>query len=286
MVPVEPSSSGSLTAVKGMSQTAPQRIEVDLTSSEDKTAAEQAAEAGRKSRLAEQNALPVWHTNSTVTGEKTTLGSKDEMARREREQQLTEMRKEESEEKKAAEAAEMTDEVAQYYAQLARDQQKAEAEEESSSTDEDEGEDDEDEFEDVPAAAASTTPSKSQRNEPAAIGMQTSDGKDSPSKAINGSSMARDTSQGSESSSSARTTSTPGAAPPTSITVNNNDEDNEERNDARPSKRLKLDDDAIAGQANGNSSSQTETKAQPTTISVKENDDDDEEEEEVEFEDV
>lgn len=145
-VPVGSASDGLPTVVKG-TQVAVQRIEVDVTSNEEKSAAQQAAEAERKARVAEQNALPVWHTTSTVTGEHTTIGAKEQAARRQRDT-LIALGSEEEEDKKTAEA-EINDDVAEYYAQLARDQQKAKEAEEASDDDEDEDDDDEGEFEDV-----------------------------------------------------------------------------------------------------------------------------------------
>ena len=144
MAPIGHSSGSLSNAAKGVTQASIQRIEVDVTLNEERTAAQQAADVERKARLAEQNALPVWHTNSTVSGEMTALGSKEDAARRER-GQLVGARADEEEEKKATEAAEMTDEVAQYYAQLARDRQQAKED------DDDDDDDDEGEFEDVPA---------------------------------------------------------------------------------------------------------------------------------------
>lgn len=56
------------TAVKGMTN-APEKIEVAITSESESTAAQQAADAERKARIAAQNQLPEWHTRSTVTDE-------------------------------------------------------------------------------------------------------------------------------------------------------------------------------------------------------------------------
>lgn len=59
-------------AVRGNLQTDASALEISLTSTEEKSAAEQAEEAARKAALEKQNALPVWHTHSTVS---TTAGN-------------------------------------------------------------------------------------------------------------------------------------------------------------------------------------------------------------------
>ena len=145
---------GPPTAVKGLANTVSQPIEIDLTTSSEKTAAEQAAEAKRKADIAAQNIMPVWHTNSTVTGESTIVSDKD--GRLGASSSNLGAFKEEDEDKKGVDIQE-DDEVTKYYAQL--EQEKArEAAEEAETDDED------DEFEDVdvgggPSGAA--TPSSS-----------------------------------------------------------------------------------------------------------------------------
>ncbi|KAJ5896775.1 uncharacterized protein N7473_006174 [Penicillium subrubescens] len=52
--------------VRGNIKTDAAALEISLTSSEEKSAAEQAEEAARKAAVEKQNALPVWHTHSTV----------------------------------------------------------------------------------------------------------------------------------------------------------------------------------------------------------------------------
>jgi transcription initiation factor TFIIE subunit alpha len=56
-------------AVKGLTNTGPQSIAVNISTSEGQTEAEKEAERARKERIAKQNALPSWMSNSTVTGE-------------------------------------------------------------------------------------------------------------------------------------------------------------------------------------------------------------------------
>ncbi|KHO00907.1 transcription factor spTFIIE alpha subunit [Metarhizium album ARSEF 1941] len=56
-------------AVKGLTNTGPQSIAVNISTSDGPSAAEKDAEKSRKEKIAKQNALPSWMSNSTVTGE-------------------------------------------------------------------------------------------------------------------------------------------------------------------------------------------------------------------------
>lgn len=56
-------------AVKGLTNTGPQSISVNISTAEGASEAEKEAEAARREKLAAQNALPSWMSNSTVTGE-------------------------------------------------------------------------------------------------------------------------------------------------------------------------------------------------------------------------
>ncbi|KAI9796612.1 MAG: hypothetical protein M1833_006052 [Piccolia ochrophora] len=168
-VPVYPDGTGPPTAVRGMAQNTIPKLEIDLTSSAEKSAAEQAAEARERARIAAQNALPDWHTHSTVSGEATALGTKEAVARQERDAAILEAKDENGkEESKKLNGAEMSDELADYYAQLARDQelaaqkklQQEDEEDEEEEEDDDDGEfgSEADEFEDVPAPSATNAP--------------------------------------------------------------------------------------------------------------------------------
>lgn len=124
------------TAVRGNTRTDATAIEVSLTSSAEKSAAEQAAATARKAALEKQNALPVWHTHSTVS---TTAGNVNHI-KSEANLDIKPEIKDEEEQKQDLDAL---DDIAAYYAEIAR----AKAEEASSpEEDSDEGED---EFEDV-----------------------------------------------------------------------------------------------------------------------------------------
>ena len=67
-VPVEGDTNRPM-AVRGLTNTGPQSISINISTSEGPTQAEKEAERVRKEKIAEQNALPSWMSNSTVTGE-------------------------------------------------------------------------------------------------------------------------------------------------------------------------------------------------------------------------
>lgn len=123
-------------AVRGNTRTDAAAIEISLQSSAEKTAAEQAAEAARKAAFEKQNALPVWHTHSTVS---TSAGNINQI-KTESDVDVKAEIKDEEEQKPTMDAL---DDIAAYYAEIA----KAKAEE-ATSPEEDDSEDDE-EFEDV-----------------------------------------------------------------------------------------------------------------------------------------
>ncbi|EGE02902.1 transcription factor TFIIE complex alpha subunit [Trichophyton equinum CBS 127.97] len=144
--------------VKGVNKTDASALEVSLSSSAEKNAEEQAQKEARKAALEKQNALPVWHTHSTVSTEASNLptvkvepngtapttstatatatATSDATA----EDSKVGIKDEEEEEKK-----DMDDTIATYYAEMAREKELEAAE---SSDDDDE---DEEEFEDVSA---------------------------------------------------------------------------------------------------------------------------------------
>ncbi|KAI2787890.1 hypothetical protein POX_f08272 [Penicillium oxalicum] len=139
-VPVPPKAQD---VVRGHLKTDAAALEISLTSSEEKSAAEQAEEAARKAAVEKQNALPVWHTHSTVdatapTQVKTEAGIsiKPEL--------------DEDEHKPSLEAED--DKIAAYYAEMEREKALQAQEDASSAEDSD---DFDDEFEDVGVSGAS-----------------------------------------------------------------------------------------------------------------------------------
>lgn len=128
------------TAAKGQASVTAAPLEVSLTTSSEHLAADR-AEAQRKADVAAQNALPVWHTASTVTGEVTALGNKERERIANRPGGRS-PKKEEADTKASGDV--LHDELAAYYAQMAEEKvQQAQQDQDS------EVEDEDDDFEDV-----------------------------------------------------------------------------------------------------------------------------------------
>lgn len=71
------------TSTKNTSRANAAALEISITSTSDKTAAELAAEQAKKQSQAEKNALPVWHTQSTVDPTAITAAGAKEAAEKE-----------------------------------------------------------------------------------------------------------------------------------------------------------------------------------------------------------
>jgi transcription initiation factor TFIIE subunit alpha len=136
-------------AVRGNLKTDTAALEISLTSTEEKTAAEQKEEAARKAALEKQNALPVWHTHSTVT---TTAGNVGAV----KSESDLKIKPELKEEDQKPNLADLDDKVAAYYAEMEREKA-LQAQADASSAEDDS--DDFDEFEDVGGVSASDTAS-------------------------------------------------------------------------------------------------------------------------------
>ncbi|GFF28798.1 transcription initiation factor IIE subunit alpha [Aspergillus udagawae] len=149
-------------AVRGNLKTDATALEISLTSTEEKSAAEQAEEAARKAALEKQNALPVWHTHSTVS---TTAGNVNYI-KTETDGAIKSEIKEEEDRKPKIE--DLDDKVAAYYAEMEREKA-LQAQRDASSAEEDDSDDEfDEEFEDVGGVSASDTAS------PAVMGGPTS----------------------------------------------------------------------------------------------------------------
>ncbi|KAI0396174.1 hypothetical protein F5Y17DRAFT_420703 [Xylariaceae sp. FL0594] len=131
------------TAVKGMANTGPQSISVDITESEGPTEEEKKAERERKEKIAAANALPAWHLQSTVTG--ASYGANPTPV-------VSTVVEEDEKPGDLVEDAMHTEEVSNLFEMLAQQQaeearrKEAEAEEEDSDEEDD---DEEEEFEDI-----------------------------------------------------------------------------------------------------------------------------------------
>ncbi|TDZ13310.1 Transcription initiation factor IIE subunit alpha [Colletotrichum orbiculare MAFF 240422] len=69
LVSTVPVSSLQPTAVKGLDNVGPKSMSVSISTTDGPSEAEKAADKARKEKIAQQNALPSWMSNSTVTGE-------------------------------------------------------------------------------------------------------------------------------------------------------------------------------------------------------------------------
>ncbi|KAL2832880.1 TFIIE alpha subunit-domain-containing protein [Aspergillus cavernicola] len=137
-------------AVRGNIKTDADALEISLTSTEEKSAAEQKDEAARKAALEKQNALPVWHTHSTVS---TTAGNVGAV----KNGTDLKIKSDLKEEDQKPNLTDLDDKVAAYYAEMEREKA-LQAQEDASSAEEDSDEFEE-EFEDVGGVSASDTAS-------------------------------------------------------------------------------------------------------------------------------
>lgn len=128
-------------------------LEVSVLSSAD-IAGQRELEVQRKQEAQAQNALPQWHTRSTVTGEITAVGTKELQRFGVTGLGPVTMPKTEEEEKKAEDDG-LGEQLAEYYAQMAKERAEAEKQDQES-----EGDDDEDDmaFEDVIGVADAGMP--------------------------------------------------------------------------------------------------------------------------------
>jgi transcription initiation factor TFIIE subunit alpha len=141
----------NLQSTKGL-EIKPEKIAVQVQDDEDVKKESAIAEAAaRREKEARQNMLPDWIAKSTVSGDITAVGAKEERLRREREADTAAVIREAdaAEEKKPSkEKEESEDALAEYFKEIER--VKAEEAAERAKEDEDEMEDDDDdEFEDV-----------------------------------------------------------------------------------------------------------------------------------------
>ncbi|KAF7558964.1 hypothetical protein G7046_g5196 [Stylonectria norvegica] len=130
-------------AVKGLTNTGPQSIAVNISTSDGPTEAEKAADQARKEKIAKQNALPAWMSNSTVTGESFTADASSAAASIKKEQDSKDAGLAKSGNEKAN--TQIDDIFEKLKAEQAAERAREEEQEDFGS------EEDEDEFEDVPA---------------------------------------------------------------------------------------------------------------------------------------
>ena len=137
-------------------------LEISLSSSEEKSATEQAQQAARKAELEKQNALPVWHTHSTVSTMAGNVSDAATTTNVKAEQADVTVKPEVKEEEATAEERKpnvdtLDDKVAAYYAEMAKEQA-LQAQEDATTPDDDESDEEfDEEFEDVGGAEPSET---------------------------------------------------------------------------------------------------------------------------------
>jgi len=144
------------TAVKGIRPTVEQ-LEVSITTESENNAAERAKEEEQRARIAAQNQMPVWHTQSTVSGEAVRKASGNADTLRNGIAVNGVLKAEEAEDRKELEQDTIFDD---YALALAREQAEVERRRLEEAEEEDETDDEEDEFEDVPAVAYGASPAK------------------------------------------------------------------------------------------------------------------------------
>ena len=138
--------------VKGLTNMGPQSIAVNISTSDGLSEADKEAERLRKEKIAQQNALPSWMSNSTVTGESfSAVGTSGQLATTRDEQEG----KQPSETLVDAKASAQIDDIferlkAEQAAERAREMEEEEDDDEEADFGSDHG------FEDVPASGAGT----------------------------------------------------------------------------------------------------------------------------------
>lgn len=134
------------TAVRGMADTGPKSIAISITATNGPSDAEKDAERARKEKIAQQNALPSWHTSSTVTGISYDNTENANSVGKTEEDKKPDLDADSKEDTAASQA---------YWARLAEE---AEAERRAAEEGEDDEDDDEDEeFEDAIPASVNTS---------------------------------------------------------------------------------------------------------------------------------
>lgn len=147
----------NLQSSKGLSLK-PEKIDVQLQNDEDVKRANAEAEAqARREKEARQNALPDWIAKSTVSGDITAVGAKEERLRLEREAHSGDTKAETEEDEKKPAAGGDEDIMAAYWDEMAKAQAQQAADQAQEDADEEE-EDEEDEFEDVDVGGGASTP--------------------------------------------------------------------------------------------------------------------------------
>ncbi|KAH6669103.1 transcription initiation factor IIE subunit alpha [Plectosphaerella plurivora] len=147
-------SSAQPTAVKGLDNVGPKSLSVNISTSDGPSEAEKAAEQARRDKVALQNALPSWMSQSTVTGESYSAAPSGPTPA------IKAMEPDSKNDVKPKIAEDEESEMAAMFARIKAEQEAAAARaQEEASDDDDDDDDDEADFEDVVATGpASNNP--------------------------------------------------------------------------------------------------------------------------------
>ncbi|OAQ60839.1 transcription factor spTFIIE alpha subunit [Purpureocillium lilacinum] len=156
-VPVE-GGGNQPTAVKGLANTGPQSITVNILTSDGPSEADKAAEKALKEKIAERNALPAWMSNSTVTGESFSGAAATDEVSTVKSEAIKHVAKGMLQDDNASAQIDGICEKlkAEQTAERAREAGKKDGGDDDDEDDDEFGSDEEDEFEDVPATATSS----------------------------------------------------------------------------------------------------------------------------------
>jgi transcription initiation factor TFIIE subunit alpha len=140
------------TAVKGLANTGPKTMQVSISTADGLSEEAKAAEKERKERIAKQNALPSWMSQSTITGDSYT-GSANQTPGLVLPKDEGDSKGETA--KQSTDAKEQAD-IDDYFARLKAEQAAEAARKAAEDDDFESGDEDEDDFEDVVATNANS----------------------------------------------------------------------------------------------------------------------------------
>lgn len=254
------------TAVKGLADTGPKSISINIQSAEELTEEQLAAERLRKEKQAAKNALPEWHVKSTVTGQlfNTVAGTESSsmLTKQEEEDQQKALAAAKKKEEEAAER-EKQEKTRAYFAQLKAEKEAEEARKRAEEDEFESDDEDDDEFEDV---VAPTSTNNSGRATPvASLGAALGAAPAVPSPLRQSSTSLKRDAPGTEINTSTESPVANGEASPS---------------DERPAKKIKTEEEPSV------STIPAVSAAPAVPVKKEEEEEDDDDDDDVEFEDV
>ncbi|PHH78623.1 hypothetical protein CDD80_6594 [Ophiocordyceps camponoti-rufipedis] len=152
-IPVDINTSRPM-AVKGLANTGPQSIAINISASDGPSEAEKEAERTLKAKIARQNALPSWMSNSTVTGESFSAVPDASTAAAAKDEAGQDGISKETDNSTNAQIDDIFEKLKAEQAALRTSERITKADDEDAESEEEDGE--ENEFEDVVAAASTS----------------------------------------------------------------------------------------------------------------------------------